>query len=322
MTDLAVIIVNWNVRDLLRACLRSVYAELDRAAPGAGVWVVDNASGDGSVEMVRREFPQVHLLASEENLGFAAGNNLALRALGFGQGAAEGCPAAVLLLNPDTELLPGALPALLDGLQQHPRAGIVGPQLQYGDGRFQHSAFDFPGLWQVAIELLPCPGRLHESRLNGRYPRRWYEAGEPFPIGHPLGAAMLVRREAIWQAGLLDESFFMYAEEVDWSLRLRAAGWQAFCVPRARVVHHAGQSTGQLRVESFVNLWRSRKRLYRRHYGRLKVWLTRRLVLAGMGRLARLARIEAARGGIAAEELARRLDAYRRVRQIWSGSGE
>lgn len=320
MTDLAIIIVSWNVCRLLRACLRSLRSALtETGGQGleASIWVVDNASTDGSAEMVRREFPQVRLLPSETNLGFAAGNNLALRALGFDNGRGRTPPPAILLLNPDTEVLPGALSALLACLERYPRAGIAGARLQYGDGRFQHGAFAFPGLWQVAIDLFPRLSRLSESRLNGRYPRKLYEAAEPFPIDHPLGAAMLVRREAIFEAGLLDESYHMYVEEVDWSWRIKAAGWRAYCVPGARIVHHEGQSTGQIRAESFINLWRSRKRFYDRHYGRLKVRLIRRLVLAGMRGQTRLAQAEAARGEIPGEALAQRLEAYRQVAEVW-----
>jgi N-acetylglucosaminyl-diphospho-decaprenol L-rhamnosyltransferase len=320
MDELALVIVTWNVSDRLRACLTSALAELNRSDTAASIWVVDNASRDGSAEMVRRDFPQVHLQVNDDNVGFAAGNNLALRALGFERAGEVGLPSGVLFLNPDTELLPGALNALHSCLKRYPRAGVVGAQLQYGDGRFQHSAFDFPGFWQAALDLFPCPRRVYESRLNGRYARRKYLAGEPFPIGHPLGAVMLVRREAILQTGLLDEGYFMYAEEVDWCLRMRAAGWKAYCAPGARVVHHSGQSTAQIHLESLVNLWRSRYRLYSQNYGQRKVWLTRWLVVAGMRRWARQVKERARRGELTSETLAQQLKAYLHVEQFWLGT--
>ena len=160
MTDLAIIIVNWNVRDLLAGCLRSVQADLARSNLSAQIWVVDNASTDGSVKMLQDSFPDIRLIASDQNLGFGAGNNAALRAIGFtdrdrppqplaAQPEPE-LPQAVLLLNPDTKLHPGALPILFNFLTGQPQAGIAGPQLLYGDGSFQHSVFDFPGLWQLA----------------------------------------------------------------------------------------------------------------------------------------------------------------------------
>jgi N-acetylglucosaminyl-diphospho-decaprenol L-rhamnosyltransferase len=277
MPDLAILIVSWNVRDLLRGCLSAMYAELDAQRLDAEVWVVDNASHDGSPEMVRAEFPKARLVESPHNLGFAGGNNLGLQ-----QMAAAAPPPYVLLLNPDTEVRPGALAALLGFMDRHPRVGIAGAQLLYGDGSFQHGAFSFPGLWQILFDLYPMPSRLYETRLNGRYPRAWYQRGAPFPIDHPLGAAMLVRWATIDQVGLLDESFFMYCEEIDWCMRVKRHGWQIFCVPQAQVVHHAGQSTRQIRATSFANLWRSRHRLYEKHYSVGKRWLAGWLVRVGM----------------------------------------
>ncbi len=306
MKDLAVVIVNWKVPDLLRACLQALYSQLEGAGLGAEVWVVDNASGDGSVDMVRAEFPQARLIASQENLGFAGGNNLALRRIL----AQPEPPRHVLLLNPDAEVQPGALRALLDFMDRTPRAGVAGAQLAYGDGRFQHGAFEFPGLWQIVIDLWPVPARLWESRLNGRYPRAWYQADEPFPIGHPLGAAMLVRRQTIQEVGLLDEGFHMYCEEIDWCWRIQRAGWDIYCVPRARVIHHAGQSTAQIRVASFINLWCSRRRLYAKHYRRLKRWLAVALVKAGLAWQKRRVRRRMARGEVVAEQGLAQLEAY------------
>jgi GT2 family glycosyltransferase len=166
-------------------------------------------------------------------------------------------------------------------------------------------------LWQLIIELLPVPGRLIESRLNGRYPRQWYEQELPFKIGHPLGAALCARREAIQEVGLLDEQYHMYVEEVDWSRRIVDAGWQAYCVPSAVVTHLGGQSTGQIKINSFLNLWTSRYRFYKKFYPPLKVWAARQIVRLGMQRKARQEKQRSAAGY---EE---RLAAYRRVINIW-----
>jgi hypothetical protein len=319
MKNIAIVIVNWNVRDMLADCLRSVQADAAHSQLAAEIWVVDNASTDDSVAMLRRDFPEVRLIASPTNLGFAGGNNAALRAIGFGEGqsaAGASLPEAVLLLNPDTLVQPGALAALTDFLDATPIAGIAGAQLAFGDGSFQHGAFGFPGLWQLAIELLPVPGRLVESRLNGRYPRRWYAEGQPFEIGHPLGAAMCVRREPIVQAGLLDEQYHMYVEEVDWSKRMVAAGWRAYCVPSARITHLGGQSTGQVRLDSLLNLWTSRHRFYRKHYGPVKVWLASRLVGVGMRRHID----QAAQNPLLSEvERAELTAAYRQIINLWQG---
>ena len=282
---LAIIIVSWNVKDLLRDCLESALIDIRDSQIDAQIWVVDSASADGTAQMLREEFPQVRLIASETNLGFAGGNNAALRAMGFPQNQPDQ-PDAVLLLNPDTLIKPNALKNMLDFLAANPMVGIVGANLVFGDGSFQHGAYGFPGLWQLAIELLPLPGRLYESRLNGRYAIRLYEGDEPFPIDHPLGAAMLVRAEAIRQAGIMDEGYRMYVEEVDWAKRIKTKAWQAYCVPSARIVHFGGQSTVQIRTESFINLWKSRHRFYKTHYSRARFWLAQKIVQWGMTRKA------------------------------------
>ena len=281
--SLGVVIVSWNVRDLLAHCLYSLFAELDRCQIEARVVVVDNASYDRSPDMIRAQFPQVELIAREDNLGFAKGNNLGLRHLGFGTPA--NLPlAACLLLNPDTEVQSGAIKTLLDVMHSRPEAAIVTSRLSYGSGAFQHSAFHFPGLGQLYIDLFTVPGRFYESRLNGRYPRRLYYGQRPFEIDTPLGAVMLLRRKAIEQVGLFDEEFALYCEEIDWAARFKEAGWKNLCAPAAHVIHHEGKSTSQVRMESSVKLWTSRYRLHTKHPQFAPLWLARRIVIAGMKR--------------------------------------
>ena len=355
--SLAIIVVSYNVRDLLRACLEATFASLARVVEiDATVWVVDNASADGSAEMVAAEFPQARLVASQENLGFAGGNNLVLRELGFGaeeRGAGSGGaeerrgggakgqrsggadssrtteyalrnthhaprPDLVLLLNPDAEPVDDAIGQMAHFLLAHLEVGGVGAQLCYPDGRFQHGAFRFPGLFQLWFDLFPpWPRRLLDSRLNGRYPRAAYERGRPFPIDFALGAALMVRGAAIAAAGLLDEGYFMYAEEVDWCWRMHRAGWPFYCVPAAVVIHHGGASTRQFRSQSFVNLWRSRRRLYDRFYGPIRRWLAGRIVRLGMWAEVRRARAAAARGEITPVELAERVAAAQEVADLF-----
>jgi hypothetical protein len=310
--DLSIVVVSYNTCAMLRACLRSVYTELAalRAGFDAQVWVVDNASSDGSPAMVRAEFPATHLLALAQNLGFAGGNNAALRALGF-EGRADRRPELVLFLNPDTEVRGGALTSMADALYSLEDAGVVGAGLVYPDGRFQHSAFTFPTLWQIWFDFFPRPARLLDSPLNGRYPQALYQAGRPFAIDHPLGAAMMARAQAIQQAGLMDEGFFMYAEEIDWCMRITRAGWRVYCHPAAQIVHHAGGSTRQVRDEMFVALWRSRFRLFHKHYGPAFNVAARALVRLGL-----LVEMRRARRSQSGEALERRLSAYRQVWQL------
>jgi hypothetical protein len=285
-SQLAIVIVTWNVRELALDCLRSVTADFAHSQIKGTVWLVDNASTDGTSEAVRQQFPHTHVIDSGDNIGFAAGNNLALRALGFPDVRPDS-PPFVLLLNPDTVIQPGALRALLDGMEST-GAGIGGARLTYSDGSFQHSTFAFPGLAQLLIDLFPVPARLHESRINGRYPRSLYQAGAPFQVDFPLGATFLLRREVIQQTGLFDEQFHLYCEEIDWAMRIQAAGWQAVCIPSAQVTHYGGQSTTQVRPQSIRNLWTARLLLFKKHYSPLRRQLAVRIVRAGMRRLIRL----------------------------------
>jgi len=193
---------------------------------------------------------------------------------------------------------------------------MAGAQLRYPDGSFQHSAFRFPTLVQVILDFYPLHHRLTSSRLNGRYPRTWYERGEPFEIDHPLGAAMMARWEAIQEVGLLDERFFMYCEEIDWCWRMRRAGWRIYCVPRAVVTHHEAQSTRQFRDEMFVQLWESRFRLFHKHYSPLFRWAARQLVWLGVRAEMERARRVHLQGQLPLEAYERRMGALRQVRQI------
>ncbi|NDJ78146.1 MAG: glycosyltransferase family 2 protein [Chloroflexi bacterium] len=320
--ELAVIIVSWNTRDLTLQTLRALYEDLEEFGPQAQVWVIDNASADGTPDAVQEAFPQACLVTSQENLGFAGGNNHALRLIGFDDklgsktNSTRQLPQAVYLLNSDTITQPGATRALYDALFRLPRAGVVGARLSYGDGSFQHSAFQFPDLGQLLVDLFPVPGRLHESTFNGRYPRAAYSGADPFPVDHTLGATMMLRREVIQETGLFDESYFMYCEEIDWSKRIRQAGWEIYCVPKAHVVHLAGQSTKQVRPQSVVNLWHSRMRFFQAYYPPLKRWTARRLIWLGMRRKIAQTRRAFRAGELPADERDALIDAYRAVRTL------
>lgn len=283
--DLAIIIVTWNVGEIVQGALRTLYADLATSGLDAQVIVVDNASADDTVAIVQQNFPQAHVITSDENLGFGRANNAGMRYLGFGDSNTppDELPRAVYLLNPDTLTQPGATRTLYDALLADEQRGVVGARLTYGDGSHQHSGFHFPGLRQLWVEFFPTPGRLIDSPFNGRYPRENYApSAPPFPVDFMLGATMMLRREVIQQTGMFDEAFFVYGEEVDWQWRIRKAGWQILCVPQAHVVHLEGKSTGQVKARSVLNLWESRLRLYAKHYPAWKLWLARQMVALGM----------------------------------------
>ncbi|HEY9722553.1 MAG TPA: glycosyltransferase family 2 protein, partial [Oscillatoriaceae cyanobacterium] len=242
----AIVIVNWNTRTLLLACLESVR----RFASEAEVWVVDNASHDGSAEAVRTQFPEVRLIANAENAGFARANNQAIR---------KSTAPYVWLLNPDTELREGALEALEAVLDADPHTAVVGSGLLNPDGSPQPCSFAFPTPFSSFAEwlLLPRPLARTRDRLLGLTPRR--DAG---PTDWVLGASLLVRRTAIDAVGLLDEGYFMYSEELDWCHRFRQAGHDVRLAPDSVVVHHGGASTRQMPERMLIELFKSRARSF------------------------------------------------------------
>jgi GT2 family glycosyltransferase len=246
----ATVIVNWNTRELLRRCLETLI-EGTRAAQS--IWVVDNASGDGSAEMVREVFPGVRLLASERNLGFAAANNLALRRV----------PPSryVLLLNPDTEVPAGAVDALVAYLDGHPEVGAAGVQLLNPDGSLQRSYGHFYSFFASFSRNLLV------SRLLRRQPGTVAggAAAEARPVDWLVGACLMLRSEALAQVGLLDDRFFMYGEEADLQWRLRKAGWRIALLPNVHITHYGGQSSKQAPVKMMIQEYRSRHLLIRKH---------------------------------------------------------
>ncbi len=268
MVDLSVLIVNWNVRDLLRRCLQSLLA--NSPACTLEIIVVDNGSTDGSGEMVRTEFPQVHLIANTDNRGFPAANN---------QGLAVARGRYVLLLNPDTEVIGNALETMVAFADAHPDVGIVGPQLLNPDGTVQSSRRRFPTLATALLEstwLQPYAPR----RLLSRYYVLDRPDDEIQDVDWVTGAALMARGEAIEQVGPLDEGFFMYSEELDWCRRFREAGWRVVYLPTARVIHHVGKSSEQVLPARHIHFQTSKVRYFRKYHGPVAAGLLR-LVLLG-----------------------------------------
>jgi N-acetylglucosaminyl-diphospho-decaprenol L-rhamnosyltransferase len=248
--DLSIIIVSYNVRDMLRDCLRA----LPEATKGltTEVFVVDNASQDDSVEMVRAGFPDVRLTVGEENLGFARANNVALR---------QSAGRYVLLLNPDTEAEPESLTRLVRFMEDHPRAGACGPKLLNTDGSLQPHGARFPTLLRDFV----CVTGLRRLAMT-RYEVALGYGREDFDVLCEVdalsGACLLVRREVIDQVGLLDERFFMFSEEVEWCHRIKKAGWEVWYVPEVRVTHHWMGSVRQASREMTAQLFKSQVLYY------------------------------------------------------------
>lgn len=254
---LSIVILSWNVRDLLRACLRS----LPLTDPNIEIIVVDAASADDTPAMVRAEFSSVTLIASDENLGYTRGNNLGLR-------AAHG--RYLFILNPDTEVVGGAeaLMLMLEYMNAHPHVGVLGPQVRYPAGTVQSTRRRFPTLATGFFESTWLQPLAPRTLLN-----RYYVRDVPddviAEVDWVVGAALLVRREAYAQVGGLDEGFFMYSEELDWCRRLKAAGWQVVYFPPAHIIHHEAQSSAQVPAATHIRFNTSKVRYYRKYHGPL-----------------------------------------------------
>ena len=268
MIDLSIVIVNWNVRDLLRRCLATVFAATPYALE---VIVVDNASSDGSLDMLRAEFPQVHLIANADNRGFPAANNQGLS-------AARGRYA--MALNPDTEIAGDALIRIIAYLDRHPDVGALGPQLLNSDGSIQSSRRRFPTFVTALFESTWLQGIAPHGVL-----RRFYVDDVPASVTQEVdwvtGACIAVRREVLEGVGGFDESFFMYSEELDWCKRVRSAGWKIVYLPEAKIVHHVGKSSEQAVAARHIHFQTSKVRYFRKYHGRV-VAETLRLILLTM----------------------------------------
>lgn len=280
MTDLSIVIVSWNVRDLLRRCLESILStsrapeETERVETSVEleVIVVDNASADGSLEMIQNCFPDVRIVANDSNRGFPAANNQGIK---LAQGR------HVLLLNPDTEIVNGALRKLVHHADRDPDVGIIGPQLLNPDGTVQSSRRRFPSLATAFLEstwLQPAISELESGNLLSRLAaplqrvlERYYVAGRPDHLVQDVdwvtGAAMLARSSAIDEVGLMDEGFFMYSEELDWCRRFQEAGWRVVYLPAAQIVHHIGKSSEQVVAERHIHFQTSKVRYFRKYHG-------------------------------------------------------
>ncbi|MFQ5854217.1 MAG: glycosyltransferase family 2 protein [Anaerolineae bacterium] len=300
MLDLAIVIVNYNTRDPLRDCLVSIGGSHGDLA--LETWVVDNASSDDSVAMVRRKFPDVHVIASPVNGGFAHANNLGLRAAGFrpvGDEAPVSArkvvdlldigtldrreqPRYTLLLNPDTVLPPTALHDMVAYLDGRPEIGAAGPKLVRADGSLDlacRRSFPTP---EVSFYRMVGLSRLFpQSRRFGRYNLTYLDPDQEAEVDSVVGAFMLVRREAIQDAGLLDERFFMYGEDLDWALRIKQAGWKIYYNPNVTVLHHKRAASAGSRRAHF-EFDRAMYLFYDKHYAADTPFWLHWLIVAGL----------------------------------------
>lgn len=275
MKKLSIAIASWNTVNLLDQCLESVYrtsADLDFE-----IIVVDNASKDGSADMVASKYPDVKLLQNRVNLGFAAACNLAFK-------HSEG--RYFLLLNTDTIVLDNAFKALVEFMDAHADAGATGCRLLNRDGSLQRSCSEFPNLLTELFDALYLSKLFPKSKFFARYSMAYWDFNDTREVDFAGGSCLIVRRETIEEVGLLDESFFMYTEEADWCYRMQQNGWKVYFYPGAQIIHLGGESAKRSPSEMLMHLYTSRNKFIHKHYGNTTATL-HRLILA-LGALSRL----------------------------------
>lgn len=261
--DVSVIIVNYNVREYLANALGSLRPALKGIR--AETIVVDNASTDGSVAMLRQSFPRVRLIASPENLGFARANNLGLR---------EARGRYLLFLNPDTVVQEDTVRVMRDHLDAHPDVGLAGCKILNPDGTFQLAARrSFPTPWVAASRLLGLSILFPQSRLFGRYNLTYLDPDATYDVDAVSGSFMFVRREAIEAVGGLDERFFMYGEDLDWCYRIGKAGWKVRYVHSTAIIHYKGESTRRSSIDELGTFYRAMQLFVEKHYGHRRALL-------------------------------------------------
>lgn len=297
--DLSIVIVSWNVRDLLANCLNTI--DRGRGDLDLEVIVVDAGSVDDSPDMVQEQFAWIKLVAESENVGFPRGNNIGIN-------RAHG--RHVMLLNPDTEVSGDALSQLVAYLDKHPNVGVVSGMLRNPDGSIQSSRRRFPTFKTAVFESTWFEPYAPKSLLRDYYAED-LPLDEPVDVDWLTGASLMVRREVIDQVGLMDEAYFMYSEELDWCRRIKDAGWRIVFLPTAEIIHHVGKSSEQAIIRRHIDFNRAKLRYFRKYHGRTQASLLRLWLLLNYS--IQLA-LEAGKGLIGHKRELRR----QRVRAYWS----
>ncbi len=270
MLDLSICIVNWNVEALLKACLRSILDNTNGII--YEVIVVDNASSDRSVDMVKAEFPQVKLIVNKENAGFSRANNQAIR---ISKGR------YIMLLNPDTEIIDNALTTMVRFMDKKSDCGALGCKLLNTDGTLQRSCKTFPALDVILYNSIFLDSLFPKSRIFGKYFMTWWDFNDVREVDQPMGSALMIRKDVLDNVGLFDEKIFIWFDEVDLCFRIKTAGYKIFFMPDARIKHHLSQSFKQwknlFQILNGTVYWRkSRNYYFMKHKGALSVvalWL-------------------------------------------------
>ena len=256
----SVIIVSWNAREYLLQCLNSISAEVCRYS--MEVIVVDNASSDGSADTVASRYSHVRVIRNSGNLGFAKANNI---------GIAASTGQYVCLVNSDVKVLPHCISRLVDYCEAHPETGMVGPRIIGGDGKLQRSCRGFPGVWNMFCRALALDTIFPRCKLLTGYLLRHWAQDALQSVDILTGCFWLIRRDALDEVGLLDETFFMYGEDMDWCKRFWSHQWKVVFVPLAEAIHYGGGSSSNAPVRFYIERQRADLQYWRKHHSRLGV---------------------------------------------------
>ncbi|HEX9973534.1 MAG TPA: glycosyltransferase [bacterium] len=270
--DLSIIIVSFNVKEFLEQAINSIKQSCKDIA--YELFVVDNASSDGSVEFIQRKFPDVHLIANLENRGFAGANNQALK-LASGK--------FILLINPDTIVQEDTFSVILDFFDHHPECGMVGCKIMNPDGSLQLACRrSFPTPWVAFTKIIGLSKLFPNTRLFGRYNLTYLDPDQTYEVEAISGSFMFFRREVIDKVGYLDESFFMYGEDLDWCFRIREAGWKIHYLPDTKIIHFKGESSKKSDKDLIIQFYRAMKLFVEKHYHNRYLHVPQWLLMVGI----------------------------------------
>lgn len=270
--DLSIIIVSFNVKEFLEQAINSIKKSCKDIR--YEIFVVDNASGDGSAELIRKKFSDVHLIANLENRGFAAANNQALK-LASGK--------FILLINPDTIVQEDTFSVILNFLNRHPECGMVGCKILNTDGSLQLACRrSFPTPWVALTKIVGLSKLFPTSKLFGRYNLTYLDPDETYEVEAISGSFMFFRQEIIDKVGYLDESFFMYGEDLDWCFRTREAGWKIYYLPETKIIHFKGESSKKSDKDLIIQFYRAMKLFVEKHYHNRYLHVPQWLLMGGI----------------------------------------
>jgi GT2 family glycosyltransferase len=271
-STLGIIVISFNVRKLLQECLESIYRQTRRTR--FEIWVIDNDSRDDSVRMLREKFPAVHLIENRQNLGFTRANNQAI---------AQCRSDLILLLNPDTLILDGALDKMVQFMDEHPEVGVSGCRVQNEDGSLQLACRRSLPTPRVAFYRLTGLSRLFpRSQVMARYNLTYVDPNRPHEVDAVSGAFLLIRRQVVEQIGLLDEQFWIFGEDIDWCIRAQRAGWKVMYNSDARILHYKGIGCSTNRRQTSFEFYRAMSLFHRKHFAADCPWVLNSLIYAGI----------------------------------------